>query len=209
MPRPRSTSPAPPAPSVVPARSVRCALSVALPALLLLLFAPTPASAHAVLEHSTPADAAVLDTTPSTATLTFDEPVGRVGAAVHLAGPAGDVSTGSPTFSGSSVQIPLTGDQPAGAYTLSWRVVSDDGHPVSGQVRWTLHSSGTATPLAGAQQAGRQTAQPAAQQAGKQSGGSLLSQHGGHLLLAWAVILLGVVYLGFDVWRRRHAKSAR
>lgn len=180
-------------------RRTRVVALVGLAALGLFLLAPGPASAHAVLEHTSPTDGAVVPSPPDTVTLTFDEAVGRIGAAATLTGPHGTVSTSPPVIAGKDVQIPVTGAQPAGSYQLAWRVVSDDGHPVSGQVRWSLHGAASAVTLA--------ASPAAAAQSGSSSGTSWYATHGGHLLLAGLVVLLGVLYLAWDIWRRRRQQA--
>jgi methionine-rich copper-binding protein CopC len=108
-----------------------------------------PASAHAALVKATPADGARLSSAPSQVVLQFDDPISTSFATLVVTGPDGhDVTTGKPTVSGSTVTGELEGGLASGAYRTAFRVVSDDGHPVSGQLRFTLQLPATASPSA-------------------------------------------------------------
>jgi copper transport protein len=95
-----------------------------------------PASAHAVLQSTSPSANSVLKTAPRDVLLTFGEAVtvGKTSVRVyddHLqrvdSGPAGH-PTGQATTVGVAVQSALA----AGTYTVTWRVTSADTHVVSG-----------------------------------------------------------------------------
>lgn len=98
-----------------------------------------PAFAHATLIGSNPAEGAVLQTAPSTVTLTFDDALAEFEPTVVVTGPDGNrYQSGPATIDGaelSSTVAPLT---VAGAYTIAYRVVSHDGHPVEGEVHFEL-----------------------------------------------------------------------
>ncbi|MFD1722784.1 copper resistance CopC family protein, partial [Amnibacterium endophyticum] len=101
--------------------------------------APLPASAHAVLVSSSPADGARLDAAPSEVVLTFDERVGLVpGAALVLTGTGGRADSGAARLSadGRSLVIPLRTGLDDDVYTATWRIVSADSHVVDGSVRF-------------------------------------------------------------------------
>lgn len=107
-----------------------------------------PASAHNVLTGSDPADGSTPAAAPTAVTLTFDEAVQNYQPVLVVTGPDGTVfSTGTPAVSGTTVRTDLVGAGPAGAYTVAYRIVSADGHPVSGQLTYTLAAAaaGTAT----------------------------------------------------------------
>jgi copper transport protein len=110
---------------------------VALVGLLLVVVAQVvgaaPASAHAELERTSPADGARLDRAPAEVVLTFSEPVSLLDGAIRLLRPDGRlVPTAEPVTDGSSVRWRMPTALPDGGYVVSWRVVSDDGHPVGG-----------------------------------------------------------------------------
>lgn len=109
-------------------------LTAVLAGLALLLLAPAaPASAHSELIASTPANGARLDQPPRRVTLTFSEGVDLVDGGLRLLDGRGhDVRTAAPTAQGSRVDWAMPRDLPDGTYLVDWRVVSADGHPVSG-----------------------------------------------------------------------------
>ena len=113
----------------------------------ILLLAAGPAAAHSTLVSVDPADGSSLDAGPPAVTLTFDEPVQAGLAQVRVVGPDGNLWTaGEATVRGSRVTAPLTPLGPVGDYTVAYRVVSADGHPVSGTRGFTLTTPGAGTP---------------------------------------------------------------
>lgn len=108
-----------------------------------------PASAHNSLVSSNPSNQASLDAGPQTVVLTFDQPVqeGEGLNSVAVTGPDGTQWQGGPARVDSNVvSAPLRTLGPAGTYTVGYRIVSADGHPVSGKVMFTLTKPGTGTP---------------------------------------------------------------
>ena len=125
-----------------------CALAVT-GALAAVVTSADPASAHASLVTATPADGATLTSAPSQVVLRFDDPISTSFATLVVTGPDGhDVTTGRPSVSGSTLTGNLEGALPPGAYRTAFRVVSDDGHPVTGQLRFTLRLPAGAAPSA-------------------------------------------------------------
>ena len=104
-----------------------------------------PASAHAALVKITPATGAKLATAPTSVVLEFDEPVSGTFATVVVSTASGvSVARGKPTVLGARVTQPLSPALAKGRYRVAYRVVSDDGHPVSGESDFTLTAaSGT------------------------------------------------------------------
>jgi copper transport protein len=111
------------------------ALLLALVALLLLPAAP--ASAHAVLVASDPADGARVAAAPAAVRLTFDEAVALPPEAATVLSASGvRIDRGSARLAGRTVVVPLRSGVPAGVYSVSWRVVSADSHVVTGSIRF-------------------------------------------------------------------------
>ena len=127
----------PPSPRL---RAVASALTAAAIGLAGLVASASPAAAHATLIKVTPADGATLTAAPSEVRLDFDEAVSSRFASVVVTGPTGeDVTGGAATVNGRHVSAPVAGNLGSGEYRVAFRVVSDDGHPVTGQSRFTLH----------------------------------------------------------------------
>jgi len=120
---------------------------------LALLFAVGTASAHSRLESSNPANGASLATSPATVSLTFNEQMQQGFATLTVIGPGNTAwQSGDTQVSGDTVSVAVKPLGPAGTYQIGYRVVSDDGHPVSGSVSFTLTTPGpgvaSATPAA-------------------------------------------------------------
>lgn len=110
----------------------RGTVSALLAAVFALLFA-SPASAHAELVASNPANGARLESPPHSIAMTFTESVTLVDGSVRLVDDAGaTVPTDDPSVAGHTVTSPMPTDLRDGSYTVIWRVVSSDGHPVAG-----------------------------------------------------------------------------
>ncbi len=110
-----------------------------------VLVIAVPASAHDELVASSPASGAALASAPPEVTLTFSADVLTIGAAVIVADGAGkDWAAAAPVVDNGVVTVPLDPQLPAGGYEIRWRVVSRDGHPISGLIPFTV---GGAAPL--------------------------------------------------------------
>jgi copper transport protein len=107
---------------------------VALGAALAALSAAPPALAHATLEQTTPGNDTVVQRTPPEVTLRFSEPIETSADAVRVFDANGkrvdDGSISRP--SGDAVAVGIDGTLPDGTYTVAWRAVSADTHPVFG-----------------------------------------------------------------------------
>ncbi|MFI6207212.1 copper resistance CopC/CopD family protein [Streptomyces sp. NPDC051041] len=132
--------------------------------LVLLLLAVTgallagagPASAHAALTGSDPRQGAVVDRAPAQVSLTFSERVAVDGDALRVLDPRGKrVDDGEPAGAGGTTYtVRLHSGLPDGTYTVTYRVVSADSHPVAGAFTFSIGApSKTSVPAAG-QEAG-------------------------------------------------------
>ncbi|HEX6601836.1 MAG TPA: copper resistance protein CopC [Solirubrobacterales bacterium] len=118
---------------------------VALGALLAL---PATASAHATLEASSPQRGATVKEQPSVVVLRFSEPVEGNFGAVRVYDAGGEqVDEGDafhPNGEGAQLAVRLEPDLPDGSYTATYRVVSADGHIVSGGYVFSIGKAGRA-----------------------------------------------------------------
>ncbi|WFE42688.1 copper resistance CopC family protein [Micromonospora sp. WMMD998] len=121
-------------------------LAVVLTALLLAPAAP--AAAHNSLQAATPAQDARLTTAPTTVTLRFAQRLNPEFTTIVLSdADRRKVPTGAPTVDGTAGRVTIDGPLPNGAYTVAYRVVSADGHPVQGSYRFTVADpAASATP---------------------------------------------------------------
>lgn len=111
-----------------------------------LALAP-PAAAHDSLVASDPTADAVLGSAPSDVSLTFSGELLDVGATVMVVDSAGTDHAGAPVVDGPRLTTPL-GALPDGSYTVRWRVVSSDGHPISGIIPFVVGSPSMTPPAA-------------------------------------------------------------
>lgn len=106
-----------------------------------------PATAHTALLKITPYDGAQLSAAPTKVVLEFNEPVSRSFATVVVSTVAGvAVTRGKPTVLGAKVTQLLSPDLASGRYRVAYRLVSADGHPVSGESKFTLTLPPAASP---------------------------------------------------------------
>ena len=167
-----------------------------------------PASAHAELVRITPDRGAQLTTAPKDVVLEFNEPVSTSFATIVVTSAAGvSVTSGKPTVIGATVTQALVPRLAAGAYRVAFRVVSNDGHPVTGESGFTLTPAPTTSPSAPARSAtpvatpsiAATNVAPAQDPNAGQNGGlrrSSMATAG-----AFALLLIGA---GLLVWRRKH-----
>jgi copper transport protein len=127
---------------------------------------PQPASAHAELVGTEPADHASLDEQPSEVVLTFTEEVTALPGAIRVFDAAGErVDEGSVIGAEGSTELstPLVSGLGNGAYVVSWSVVSLDDHPIRGAFVFQVgdapaaHDDLIASVLSGADASGART----------------------------------------------------
>lgn len=99
--------------------------------LVLLLAGSGPASAHAALVGSDPADGATVATVPESVSLDFNEPIGTTDVAV-TAPDGSQVDVSGVEAMDRTVTARVADTSQRGTYTVAYRVVSVDGHPVAG-----------------------------------------------------------------------------
>ena len=140
-------------------------VTLVLTAVLVVLVAPA-AAAHDALGGSSPAAGSTVTVAPVEVRLTFAEPLTAQGLGVAVTGPDGtSVATGTPSVRANEVTQALVPLTRSGTYTVAYRVVSADGHPVSGSYPFVLAlpssaSPGTSTPSATPSQTGSPVAEP-------------------------------------------------
>lgn len=112
-------------------------LATTVATVLALALGAAPASAHATLVGTDPVDGGVVEQAPEAMVLSFSEPMAQP-AQVTITGPDGViVDEDTPEIDGAEVRLPVTLPD-AGVYTVTWRVVSADGHPIDGTFSFEL-----------------------------------------------------------------------
>lgn len=208
-----------------PRRSLTATLATVLLGAGLTLAVATPANAHDELISSYPEANATITSSPAEITLSFSGELiaGMQSAIVEVIASDGqNIATDAPSEDGTSITQHLTAAPPAGMFTVRWKVVSSDGHPISGEYTYTVTplDAGASIPAATPTAAG-QTAEPTPSATagttkdngygGETSGGGaafpILAAVGGVIILGGA--LVSVLLLGRDRRRRDRADAAR
>lgn len=145
------------------ARRLRALLVLVAAITAVLAVAAGPASAHAELVSSTPANGSVLTVAPASVDLTFSEQI-DLSLATFVLRTTGNrrIEPAGVGFAGRdnravSVRLPHV---PDGAYALTWQATTSDGHTAAGDVqfvvgRGTTASGGSGVPLGGIAVGGR------------------------------------------------------
>ncbi|PZG12835.1 copper resistance protein CopC [Micromonospora craterilacus] len=185
-------------------------LAAALAATALLLGPISPAYAHNVLRKASPAQDARLKTSPAKITLEFMQKLNPTFTTITLSDAAEQkVATGEPEVTGTKGTVTIDAPLANGTYTVAYRVVSTDGHPVQGSYRFTVAdptasaeptvsaspeaSEAAATPSAAATSASSASASPVASGSSRGGPGALALLAGGGVLVlavAGAVVFL-------------------
>lgn len=138
--------------------------------MLLVAVAAQPAAAHDQLLDSSPGVGEHLDVAPTEVTLRFSDEILAIGPAVIVADDAGTTWTvGDPVLDGPDVVTELADDVPDGSYEVRWRVVSSDGHPITGVIPFSV---GDAAPASGSETGSAAPAGPSDSSAADPAAGS-------------------------------------
>ena len=113
--------------------------------ILCMLIASTLSSpsvlAHAALTESSPYEGSVLPAPPKRLVLKFNEPVSPL--LLRVLGPDGLVyDLAGAVWDDDGLIVPLTYELKRGTHLLSWRVISQDGHPVGGSLSFSVGETG-------------------------------------------------------------------
>ena len=129
-------------------RLIRHFLSALLGVFLLaaaVLGAGSPASAHDAVESSSPAAGATVPQPPETVSVTFIKAPLALGSQILVSDAAGTSwADGGVEIVDSVASQKLRSGAPAGVFTVAWRVVSSDGHPIEGGFTFTAAAGSTA-----------------------------------------------------------------
>lgn len=109
-----------------------------------LVFGASPADAHASLTWSSPAVGSVLETAPTEVTLVFDDDIqvidGTEANLIEVTNEDGEhFETGDTQVNAAKVFVALS-DLTDGTYTVAYKVISADGHPVSSEYQFELNT---------------------------------------------------------------------
>lgn len=121
-------------------RNIALAVTTATVFVLSVTMAPT-ASAHADLQVSTPEDGESLQIAPEEIRLTFSEELFEELVEISILDADGDlystIEVEQTPPPGTDVIFPWPTQAPPGEYSIAYRVVSADGHPVTGTISFS------------------------------------------------------------------------
>lgn len=122
---------------------------VALAGVVLALSIASPAAAHAELTSTTPGNGAHVQEAPAEIRMVFTEGINLLDDGLRLLDDTGaPVRTPTPGVEGTTVVWPMPTGLRDGAYTVSWNVVSTDGHPVAGAFSFAVGAASVSPVLA-------------------------------------------------------------
>jgi methionine-rich copper-binding protein CopC len=188
---------------------VRRLLTVLLLAFAAVGVAGAPAQAHNVLISSDPRDGSTLAASPERVTLVFDQAVRQGYAQVGVTGADGSSwADGSPEVAAERVSVKVRPLPGGGSYTVGYRILSADGHPVTGKISFTLAAGASAASTG--QAAPADQAAPAGQTgtAGSAEAAEAAANGGAGMAVVWIVGALLVLAAGTAVALRRSATGA-
>ncbi|MFJ4170963.1 copper resistance protein CopC [Paenarthrobacter sp. NPDC089714] len=199
-------------------RTIRPLLAAVVAALAFasaVLFGAAPASAHDVAESTTPANGATVAAVPASVSITFNNRPLAIGSGVTVTAGGENWADGAVEIIDNQAVQKLRPGAPAGEYTVVWRVVSSDSHPIEGTFKFTATTGSTtaadgsagASPSASASGAVVPSAGTAAPGTGSGESAPAASQP-----FPWSIVGLAVVAVGLVVFlavtaRRKLAAS--
>lgn len=157
-----------------------------------------PASAHDAAESTSPAQGATVATPPETVSVTFsNNPLG-IGAQFSVKDATGaEWADGAVEIVDNVASQKLKAGAPAGAYTVSWRVVSSDSHPIEGTFGFTA----TAAAAGAAPAPGSTSAAPVPSMGTAQAGSTAtpLPVRDASQPFPWSLVIFAAVAVGLLV----------
>lgn len=187
-------------------RTIRPLLAAVVAALAFasaLLFSAAPASAHDVAESTAPANGASVAEVPASVSITFNNRPLAIGSGVTVTAGGENWADGPVEIIDNQAVQKLREGAPAGEYTVVWRVVSSDSHPIEGTFTFTAAAGSTtavstpagATPSVSAPSAAVPTAGTAAPGTGTSEPAPDASQP-----FPWSIVGLAVVAVGLVIY---------
>lgn len=152
---------------------------------------PSAALAHSNSVETNPLHGAMLEKLPAEATVTFNEAPKK--ADLALTTPDGQVHVLRARIAESTVTVNLPAAAPRGRYLLAYRVVSADGHPVSGVASFTVTSGPKPVPTP------TRSAAPSADDASDQAEGGIAAP----MLVVLGLALVALVVMASAAARAR------
>lgn len=177
--------------------------------------AAVPASAHADLVSTDPADGAVLQSVPESITLSFNSKILEGMAELAVTNSVGELVTGIIAESAQTTATALWPvDLPGDTYKVAYRIVSEDGHPITGSFSFSYPASETTAssesasvePQVSATQTPSEESAPVAPvstESSIETSTESPSESGSMLIWVVGFLALALVVAGYFIWRKR------
>ena len=166
-----------------------------------------PASAHADLVSTDPVDGAELQSAPESITLSFNSKILEGMAELAVTNSIGELVTGIIAESAQTTTTALWPvDLPGDTYKVAYRVVSEDGHPITGAFSFSYPVSETTAPSESASVEPQVSAtQTPIEDSATAVPISAESPSGSGSMLIWVLgfLALALVVAGYFIWRKR------
>lgn len=145
----------------VAVRPVSRLVSVLAVLLAVVLLPVAPAAAHDVVTGTNPEDGQSLDAVPEAIEVSFSNAPLAMASEIQIKDAAGtNWAEGGVEIDGNMAVQPVNPAAPAGEYTVTWRVVSSDSHPIDGSFSFTATEGAGASSSPNPEPAGAESSQP-------------------------------------------------
>lgn len=179
---------------------------VAIMALMLMMFgSATAALAHDAVTGTSPSDGATVQSLPEKIEISMSNTPAVIGSEVQVLDASGtNWATGGVDVLDKVATQHVSPGAPAGDYTVKWRLVSSDSHPIEGEFGFTATAAATAAtgPAVVAGPGASVSPEPQGAQAVDKD-----SNTAPWAIVGLVVVLLGIVVAMVVLARRRLAKE--
>lgn len=102
--------------------------------------------AHSHLEESTPKNGEIVTQSLKAITLTFETPLEPASSFTLMDGNNASIPLTSVSISGNQLIASVEDELTNGAYTIHWKIIGEDGHPLEGDIPFTMQLPENAAP---------------------------------------------------------------
>jgi methionine-rich copper-binding protein CopC len=162
-----------------------------------------PASAHADLVGTNPVDESVLESAPESITLSFNSKLLNSMTELAVTNSSGELIPGIVADSIQTTASALwPADLPGDTYTVAYRIVSEDGHPITGSFSFSYPDSVSDPQVSPIETPAVET--PTVEPTPPASADSESESESG-AMLGWVLgfIALALIVVGYFIWRKR------
>lgn len=177
--------------------------------LLLSLITPLSVQAHTTLTSSTPAEGEVLQKQPADIELVFGTVIEESGS-MTLKGSNQDYKMENISINENVMTGSVNEELPNGPYIISWSIIGEDGHPIEGQVPFSLNAEMVAEEAPAEIEEPEEPEQETAaeqQSESSEAAESADNSQGGSGLLSTVLLGAAAVLVGFGLYKLLKKKA--